>query len=469
MDFTVGTGADGNARARIPAVSVLLDDPVIRALIEEHSRPLVLAAIQDVLTRLRDGKTSPGAASGSVSIVEQVRRKVEDEERNRVRRVINASGILLHTGLGRAVLPRNAVEALGRLAGCCNLQIDLETGLRGKRNYMSERLLVQLTGAEAAMVVNNNAAATFLILAALCHGREVIVSRGQLIEIGGSYRLPDCVRQSGAILVEVGATNKTHYHDYETAITQNTAVAMRVNPSNYRIVGFTKEVPIQELVKLKQKHPVLVVDDLGCGALVDLRRFGLPHEPTVQESVAAGADLVCFSGDKLIGGPQAGIIVGRADLIQRIKKHPLTRILRAGKLTDVALEQSLRLFLRPDGLTRKHPSMRMLTMGVEMLERRATAMLEQLMTRGCKLDVRVVMGESEVGGGSLPGVPLPTHLLAVSFAGVSPEEIMLRLRNNEPPVIGRIREGGVLLDVRTLLDGEDIEVCEALMRISSAL
>lgn len=464
MGFTVGTGAEGDARARIPAVSALLEEPSVRALVERHSRPLVLAAIHDVLAGLRSGRSPEG-----VSVADQVCRRMEAEERNRVRRVINATGILLHTGLGRAVLPLRAAGELGGLTGCCNLQIDLETGLRGKRNYMTERLLKVLTGAEAAMVVNNNAAATFLILAALCQGREVIVSRGQLIEIGGSYRLPDCVRQSGAILVEVGTTNKTHYRDYEAAITPNTAVVMRVNPSNYRVVGFTKEVPVQELVRLKQDREVLVVDDLGCGALVDLRRFGLPHEPTVQESIDAGADLVCFSGDKLIGGPQSGIIAGRADLIQRIRKHPLTRILRAGKLTEVALEQALRLFLNPDTLPQKHPTMRMLAADVGTLARRAEAMRARLTEQGCRLDVRVVAGDSEMGGGSLPGVPLPTHLLAVKSAGVAPDEIMRRLRLGEPPVIGRIREDEVLLDVRTLLEGEDAEVCEALIRISSSL
>jgi L-seryl-tRNA(Ser) seleniumtransferase len=453
---------NGDARARIPAVSTVLDDPAVRDMIAEHSRPVVLAAIQDVLARLR--------ASGveeDTPVVELLRRQVEDEARNAVRRVINASGILLHTGLGRAVLPARAAQALGALNGCCNLQIDLETGLRGKRDYMCERLLALLTGAEAAMVVNNNAAATLLILAALCQGREVVVSRGQLIEIGGSFRLPDVVRQSGATLVEVGTTNKTHYRDYESAITQNTAAVMRVNPSNYRIIGFAKEVPIQDLVKLKQKHQVLVFDDLGCGALVDLRRYGLPHEPTVQESVAAGADLVCFSADKLIGGPQAGIIVGRSDLIKRIKKHPLTRALRVGKLTNVALEHSLRLFLDPDTLHETHPTLRMLAADVATLEKRAAAMVDRLRKQGCGLDVRAAPGESEVGGGSLPGVAIPTRVLAVKSASVSPEEVMKRLRRNDPPVIGRISEDEVLLDVRTLLEGEDAEVCEALMRIGS--
>lgn len=464
MHGKAGKHDSEDARSRIPAVSALLEDASIRTLVDAYSRPVVMDVVRDVLARLRAG----GSAGEASAPVDQVRVKILGNHHQRVRRVINASGILLHTGLGRAVLPREAVEALGTLSGCCNLQVDLSTGLRGKRDFTCEKLLTILTGAEAAMVVNNNAAATLLILAAFCRGKEAIVSRGQLIEIGGSFRLPDVVRESGAILVEVGTTNKTHYRDYDGAVTPNTAVVMRVNPSNYRIVGFAKEVPIRELVALKKKHPVLVVDDLGCGALVDLSAYGLPHEPTVQESVEAGADLVCFSGDKLIGGPQAGIIVGKADLIQRIKKHPLTRVLRVGKLTTVALEQSLRLFLDPDALAAKHPTLRMLTVDRREVARRAAAMADRLKSQACRLDVRVVETESEVGGGSLPGQAIPTCALAVRLTGLSPEEIMRRLRLNEPPIIGRIRNDEVLLDIRTLLDGEDDEVCEALLRIHPA-
>lgn len=455
---------DGDGRAGIPAVSTLLEDPAVRALVAQHSRPVVLSAIQTVLGQLR-----AGGGKGDAPVPELIVHHMESEARNRVRRVVNASGILLHTGLGRAVLPSAAARALGALDGCCNLQIDLETGLRGKREHMCERLITLLTGAEAAVVVNNNAAATMLILAALCKGREVVVSRGQLIEIGGSFRLPDFVRESGAVLVEVGTTNKTHYRDYEAAITPNTAAVMRVNPSNYRIVGFAKEVPIRELAEIKRKHDVLVIDDLGCGALVDLARYGLPHEPTVQESVAAGADLVCFSADKLIGGPQAGIIVGRRDLVQRIKKHPLTRVLRVGKVTTVALEHSLRLFLDPDTLHETHPTLRMLAAGIESVERRADAMLALLKQRGCGLDVRVVPAESEVGGGSLPGVAIPTRALAVKSPDCSAAELARFLRRNEPPVIARISEDEVLLDARTLLEGEDAMVCDALMNVWSAI
>lgn len=456
----------GDSRAGLPSVSVVLEQPEIRALIGSQSQPLVLSAIQAVLERLRRNMQPDEKAPALDEIVRLTQRQLEDDARERLRRVVNATGIMLHTGLGRAVLPPEAAAALGTLTGCCNLQIDLETGLRGKRNYMTERLLARLTGAEAAMIVNNNAAATLLILAALCKGREVVVSRGQLIEIGGSYRLPDCVHQSGAILVEVGTTNKTHLRDYEAAIGPNTAALMRVNPSNYRMVGFTSEVEMRDLARLKQKHPLLVIDDLGCGALVDLARYGLPHEPTVRESIAAGADLVCFSGDKLIGGPQAGIIVGRKDLVQKIRKHPLTRMLRVGKLTDMALEHTLRLFLDAETLGRRHPTLRMLALNVETLEKKAQDMLARLGNLEKSLAVRVTRSESAVGGGALPGVAFPSRALAVRSPHLSADQLLARLRRHEPPIIGRIRESEVLLDIRTLLDGEDEEVLRALIAIA---
>jgi L-seryl-tRNA(Ser) seleniumtransferase len=321
------------------------------------------------------------------------------------------------------------------------------------------------------MLANNNAAATMLILAALCPGREVIVSRGQLIEIGGSYRLPDCVTASGARLVEVGATNKTHLRDYAAALGPDVAAILRVNPSNYRVVGFTQEVGIGELATLKGEWPdLLVIDDLGCGALLDLRAFGLPHEPTVQESIQAGADLCCFSGDKLIGGPQAGIIVGRRDLIARIKKHPLTRMLRVGKLTDMALEQTLRLFLEPETLIENNPTLRMITMSADAIKRRAQS-LKRRAEKACagKLRIRVVEGSSVTGGGSLPATSIPTWLLAISSAtNLSAERLLKKLRDHEPPVIARIENDEVALDLRTILEDEDKIVLAALSTLDAS-
>jgi len=455
-------------RQRLPAVSALLEEPDVRTLIAAYSRPLVLDAVRDALEAYREALGADDAPPTPAAVVDRAASMLAERDRERLRPVVNASGVILHTGLGRAVLPRRAAQALGGLDRCCNLQVDLDTGLRGKRNYMTERLLCRLTGAEAALVVNNNAAATLLLLAALCNGREVVVSRGQLIEIGGSFRLPDCIHQSGATLVEVGTTNKTHLRDYEAALTENTAAVMHVNPSNYRIVGFSKQVPIADLVTLKKKQDVLVIDDLGCGALVDLEPFGLPHEPTAPESIAAGADLVCFSGDKLIGGPQAGIIVGKQELVNRVRKHPLTRMLRVGKLTDVALEQTLRLFLDPATLAEHHPTYRMLTVPAETLKRRANRLKRRIDKEQLPLTVRVKADESEVGGGSLPATPLATYVLAVASPDQSAGQLAVSLRHNEPPIITRIAHDEVRVDMRTLLDGDEVAICEALVRIAQA-
>lgn len=451
------------------AVSAVLEDERVKAMMTDSSRSVVVDAVREVLDAYR-ATLAPGQSAPTLDqIVAAVTARLDEDEFQRLRPVINGTGILLHTGLGRAVLPKKAVDALAGLDRCCNLQIDLETGLRGKRNYMTERLLCRLTGAEAAMVVNNNAAATMLILAALCKGKEVVVSRGQLIEIGGSYRLPDCIHQSGAILVEVGTTNKTHLRDYENAVTGNTGALMHVNPSNYRIIGFTESVPTRELValreRLKQDVPereIVVIDDLGCGALLDLTPYGLPHEPTILDSMAAGADLVCFSGDKLIGGPQAGIIVGRKDLIARIKKHPLTRMLRVDKMTDMALEHTLRLFLNPETLCSENPTLRMLTTPIAELKRRAAAIKRRAEKIGAIIHIEVRSVDSAMGGGSLPGVSIPSCGIAVSSKGLSADQISAMLRHNEPPIIARIAEDVVLIDVRTLLPGEDEAVADAL-------
>ncbi|MCE5251625.1 L-seryl-tRNA(Sec) selenium transferase [bacterium] len=459
------TGHD-DPRSRLVSVSALLEEPAIRAMIVEYSRPAVLDAIHGVLDRLRNRAAQDQELPGTGDIAEEIRAALAGSESERLRPVVNATGIILHTGLGRAVLPKRAANALAGLDRCCNMQIDLETGKRGKRNFMTERLLQRLTGAEAAMVVNNNAAATLLILAALCAGKEVIISRGQLIEIGGSYRLPDCIRHSGAVMVEVGTTNKTHLYDYERALTENTGMILHVNPSNYRIVGFSEQVPIGDLLRLKKKQPVLVMDDLGCGALVNMAQYGLPDEPTVPESIAAGADIVCFSGDKLIGGPQAGIIVGKKDLIAAIKKHPLTRMLRVCKLTDLALEQTLRLFLEPERLPEVHPTYRMLTVPLETLRKRALSLKKKIDGVPGALHVRVVEGESETGGGSMPAVPIKTWVLAVRAGNLSPDRLSFLLRQHEPPVIARIRNDEVLLDMRTILEGEEKIVLGALEDIN---
>ncbi|MCL5096079.1 MAG: L-seryl-tRNA(Sec) selenium transferase [Candidatus Omnitrophica bacterium] len=453
-------------RRRLPAVSVLLDQPQFKSMAASFSYCALREAVQEALSEFRSNLQP----SDVPPTVEELRTKVvailHERELTRVRPVVNATGIILHTGLGRAVLPQRAVNALSGLNRCCNLQIDLDTGLRGQRDSMCQQLLRKLTGAEAVMLVNNNAAATFLILAALARDREIVISRGQLIEIGGSFRLPDVIRQSGARMVEVGTTNKTHLRDYEQAITDQTALILRVNPSNYRIIGFSQEVPLADLVSLKKLKPVLVVDDLGCGALVDLTSYGLPKEPTVPESIAAGADLVCCSGDKLIGGPQAGIILGKEQYILKLRKHPLSRMLRVGKLTAVALEHTLRLFLEPDSLAESLPTLRMLSLPAETLKQNALRLKQTLDTENIPLQIDVVEGQSATGGGSLPAVPIPTYVLAVSSPDLSPDTISRRLRRNEPPIIARISRQEVQLDMRTLLPGDDAIIVEALIGIA---
>jgi L-seryl-tRNA(Ser) seleniumtransferase len=453
-------------RRALPSVDLLLRQKEARALLDTHPRSTVIEAVQSVLNTLRISAAAGDSIPSSQALWTRIAAALDEAGRDRLRPVVNATGIILHTGLGRAVLPPSAVAALAALDRCVNLQIDLETGLRGKRNAETESLLCRLTGAEAALVVNNNAAATLLALAALCAGRDVLVSRGQLIEIGGSFRLPDCVHQSGARLVEVGTTNKTHLADYAAALTDAAGALLRVNPSNYRIVGFTESVSTAELATLKSGRDVIVIDDLGSGALLDPRRFGLPPEPTVPDSIAAGADLVLFSGDKLIGGPQAGIIVGRRDLVRRIRKHPLTRMMRVGKMTDLVLQHTLRLFLDPDTLTQRNPTLRMLTLPVAELETAAARLRQALSRIDPALEADIVHEESSVGGGSFPGHPIPTVALAVRIPTLTAEDLNRRLRRHEPPVIARIREDRVLLDLRTFLEGDETTVLTALTRIA---
>lgn len=455
------SGDSVDPRSALASVDVILQQPDTQILIEQHSRQLTVEAVQHVLANYRKSLTAEDPAPDLETVVSAVADQLAADSMDRLRPVVNAAGVVLHTGLGRCILSEKAVNALAGLNRCVNLQMDLETGVRGKRSFDTEKLLCRLTGAEAAVIVTNNAAATLLILTALCKGREVIVSRGQLIEIGGSFRLPDCVHQSGAIMRDVGTTNKTHLRDFEGAMNENTAAVMRVNPSNYRIIGFSKEVPTEDLVTLKEKRDdLLVIDDLGCGALIDLSEYGLPKEPTVPESIAVGADIACFSGDKLIGGPQAGIIVGKKVLIDKIRKHPLVRMMRIGKLTDMALEHTLRLFLEPEKLVCESPTIRMLTQPADELKPRAAKLCRRL-RRACKAaKFTVTQGDSAIGGGSLPGTPLKTWLVKVEHETLSEGRLAAALRMRDYPVVPRIEDGRVVLDMRTLMDGDDDIIVE---------
>ncbi|TML09652.1 MAG: L-seryl-tRNA(Sec) selenium transferase [Actinobacteria bacterium] len=422
----------------LPSVDELAGDG---RLAHAASRPLLVSAARSALARARE-EIKAGADPGD--LVGRVELELAATREARLRRTINATGVIIHTNLGRAPLAQEALERVSAVAaGYSNLEYDLGEGGRGSRQDHVAPILRRLTGAEAALVVNNNAAAVLLALAALAEGREVLVSRGELIEIGDGFRIPDVLARSGARLREVGTTNRTRAADYERAIGPETALLLRVHQSNFRVVGFTEQPRLAELVRVGRAHGLPVVDDLGSGVLVELE-----DEPSARDALAAGADLVCFSGDKLLGGPQAGIIVGRGELVERLRRHPLQRALRADKLTLAALEATLALYLEPESAARRIPVLRMLVEPVEAVEARA----ERLSA--------IVGGEVEqtvgrVGGGALPLAELP------SFACAVEEELAEPLRRGEPPVVALVRDGRCLLDCRTIADSEVDEVASA--------
>ncbi len=428
----------------IPSVDNLLGTQTAAELVAEYGRPLTLEAIRSTLTETREDHQS-----GSKTIPDPAQMLLRAQEilaawtTPSLQPVINATGVILHTNLGRAPLSQEAFQAMHAVAqGYSSLEYDLEKGKRGSRYKHTEELLTRLTGAEAALVVNNNAAALLLALTAMAKRRRVVISRTQLIEIGGGFRLPDVMKQSGAILVEIGATNRVNLADYKEAIDENKiALLMRAHRSNFRLEGFTGEPTLEELTQLAEQENLPVLDDLGSGTLIDTARFGLEHEPTIQESLAAGADLVCFSGDKLLGGPQAGIIVGRANLIAKLKKHPMARAVRADKLALAALTATLLHYLR-DEAERKIPIWQMISATSELLRSRVEHWIETL-EQGI-----LVRGESTVGGGSLPGETLPTHLLALEMK--KPDKLLKQLRSSHPPVIARIQDDRVIFDPRTV-------------------
>ena len=409
-------------------------------------RPLLVSAARSALARARE-ELQAGAEPGD--LVERVESELAAARGARLRRVINATGVIIHTNLGRAPLAPEALERVNAVArGYSNLEYDLGEGGRGSRQDHAAPILRRLTGAEAALVVNNNAAAVLLALAALAEGREVLVSRGELIEIGDGFRIPDVLARSGARLREVGTTNRTRAGDYDRAIGPETALLLRVHQSNFRVVGFTEQPRLADLVRVARAHGLPLVDDLGSGALFASSSLLLGDEPTARESLEAGADLVCFSGDKLLGGPQAGIIVGRAELVERLRRHPLQRALRADKLTLAALEATLALYLDPELAAREVPVLRMLAEPVETVRARAQRLAD--LVGG---DVEPTVGR--VGGGALPLTELP------SFACAVEEELASRLRETEPPVIGVVRDARCLLDCRTLRDEELDDVAAA--------
>jgi L-seryl-tRNA(Ser) seleniumtransferase len=446
----------------LPGVDKVLSDGRVSQLGAAYPHDLLVSVIRQQLESERLSIISGKPCASLDEIVASVLHQLEAMERPGLRRVVNASGVILHTNLGRAPLSREALAAIEAVSrGYSNLEFNLESGARGSRHVHVEGLLCQLTGAEAALVVNNNAAGVLLGLTALARRKEVIVSRGQAVEIGGGFRIPDVMRQSGAKLVEVGTTNCTYTGDYEQAINERTAALMRVHSSNFRLVGFVNEVTLEEIVEIGRKHNLLVLDDLGSGCFLDTTRYGLAPEPMVQQSVRTGAALTFFSGDKLVGGPQAGIIVGGRQYVDKLRRHPLARAVRIDKTRLAALAVTLLHYLKEEA-TDKIPVWRMIAAPLEEIERRAGLWAEAI-GGGAK----VVPGETMVGGGSLPGGSLPTRPVAVG--GVkknTAQAIARRLRLREVPVIGRISEDVLLLDPRTVLPEEDDIVIGSLREIA---
>jgi len=449
-----------NLFRHLPSVDEVLSVLAGAEGIDGLPRPLVKNLVNEFLDicreEIRAGAFSKAEELSAKALAPRMTAYVRSKARPHFRRVLNATGVVIHTNLGRSLLAKSAIQAVAEACGhYSNCEFDLSTGKRGSRYSHVERILCDITGAEAALVVNNNAAAVFIMLETLAKGREVIVSRGQLVEIGGSFRIPDVMSKSGATLREVGATNRTHVHDYEGAIGDETAALMRVHTSNFRVVGFTKEVSLAELRVLGDRYNLPVIEDLGSGTLYSLEGEGLLGEPTVQQVVAQGADVVSFSGDKVLGGPQAGIIVGRREYINRIKKNPINRAMRIDKMTLAALEATLRLYLDMAEARRRIPTLNMITASPEALKskarRLADAVREALGDRG---EVNMRKGFSRVGGGAFPEYDLPGTMVAVAVRGVAVEDLRDALLDTDPPLVARIEDDEFLLDPRTLASTE---------------
>jgi L-seryl-tRNA(Ser) seleniumtransferase len=464
--------ADKPAALRsLPSVSRLLEEPAVVNALSRLPRAVVVDALRAVIADARSDQN--GAPTPPVSaFVEKALQRAEQAQRPSLRRAVNATGVVLHTGLGRAVLSQAARDAVMDVAsGHSTVEIDAESGKRGSRQDHVAALLCELTGAEAAIVVNNNAGATFLSVTALAASREVIISRGELVEIGGSFRMPDIIAASGARMVEVGTTNRTRLSDFERAITVNTGLLLRCHPSNFKVVGFTEEVPAAELARLGRERGIPVMDDLGSGALVDTSLLGTGPTTTLRAAVESGCDVVTASGDKLLGGPQAGIIVGKAEYVKRIAKHPLARALRIDKLTLAALEATLRLYRDPERARQEIPTLRYLSRGIDELRQMAGELLGAIRSNGVGEGVADLVEEhSQVGGGSLPGENLPTACVRIQPpAGVSVDEFAARLRAGDSPVFARIKEGSLVLDLRTLEREEFGTIARAVGRSASTL
>ncbi len=446
---------DTNAQLRnVPQVDAILSAPELAETLSSVPRPLVVDAVRETIDGLRDTLLAGKAVEIDVAaIATEAAGRALLAMQPSLRRVINATGIIVHTNLGRSVLSVSAAAAVADVAtGYSTLEYDIDSGERGSRHVHVEKLLCRLTGAESAMAVNNNAGAVMLAIAALARGREAIVSRGQLVEIGGSFRIPDIMAESGATMVEVGTTNKTHLDDYEAALTPNTGLLLKVHASNFRVVGFAEEVSLSELVHLGARQGVPVMEDQGSGVLFDLRPYGIPYEPTVAESISAGAAVVTASGDKLLGGPQAGILVGRWDVISKLKKHPMARALRLDKMTLAALEATLRLSLDEQRALAEIPTLRMLTEPASDVGVRATQLASRIQSAvGEAAEVTTAEETARAGGGALPLADIPSVAVAIAARAMPVGELEAALRCGEPAIIARVKEDRLLIDPRTLL------------------
>lgn len=451
----------------IPSVDHLLKDEQVAELLGRYPRRFVLKAIRSVIDSYREGigagridVLDTGKLPGEIRVVTELYASLH------LRPLINATGIVIHTNLGRAPLPKDVLEHVKDVAqGYSNLEYDLEQGARGKRYSHIQGIIREITGAEDCLVVNNNAAAVLLCLSALAKDREVIVSRGELVEIGGAFRVPDVMQQGGAILREVGTTNKTHLRDYESAVTSNTAMILKVHKSNYRMSGFVQDVAVEDLCMIGKRYEIPVMYDLGSGCLTDLGPLGIHDEPTVQEIVGAGVDITTFSGDKLLGGPQGGIIVGKAELIQKIQKHPLTRALRVDKFTLAALEATFMIYAEPEKATSRIPVLRMLFASEEALKIRARRLASALRKADVPAKVSMLRDRSKAGGGSLPEVEFVTWAVTLLPEAISVNELEQRLRRRPVPVIGRISDDRLILDVRTITTSQIKLIVDAISEV----
>jgi len=461
----------GELLRKLPKIDELLKDEIVESYVQNSMRAEVIAVLRETIDKLRndilDGKTT---SLEKEELMDIFVRNMEAKKKPKLRKVINATGVVIHTNLGRSLLNEEAFKCVEEISmSYNNLEYDIKGGKRGSRYSHVEEIITKVTGAEAAMVVNNNAAAVMLVLNTLSKGKEAIVSRGQLVEIGGSFRVPDVMAFSGAGLVEVGTTNRTHLYDYENNINENTGVLLKVHTSNFKILGFTEEVSVEDLVELGREHKIPVYEDIGSGTLIDFQKYGFTYEPTVQESLKRGADVVSFSGDKMLGGPQAGIIVGKKKYIDKMKKNQLTRALRIDKMTLAALEGTMRLYQDEKVAVEKIPTLHMILSSKEDHLIRAQLLSEKLRSAAKGFTFEIGDDYSMVGGGSMPEERIPTYVIKVMSDKLSPGEIEKKLRLNDTAIIVRVNKDEVIMDLRTMFDKDFDIIAEAFRAIAEGI